>query len=245
MFPPGSTIRRVDGESVLLLGGPRALLMQLAHPAVARAVDEHSDFARDPFARLRRTLDMTGALVFGSDADAARSVEAIRAVHGRVVGDGYHAEDPELLLWVHATLVDTALHVHRVFLRRLSRREAEEFYEQSTAVAEALGLSRDCQPRDLAAFRDYVDRMVATLEVSATARRLSRAVLAPRAPVVAAPVFAAVRQLTIGLLPARLREEYGLPWDPVRGATLATVALTSQAVLPRVPRPLRTLGASR
>jgi len=244
MFPPGSTIRRVDGESVLLLGGPRALLMQLAHPAVAKAVDEHSDFERDPFARLRRTLDMTSALVFGSDGEAARSVASIRAVHGRVVGDGYRADDPELLLWVHATLVDTALHVHRVFLRRLSRREAEEFYEQSTAVAVALGLPRECQPRDLAAFRAYVDHMVATLEVTATARRLSRAVLEPRVPLVTTPVFAAVRQVTIGLLPARLRSAYRLSWDPARGAALAALALTSRAVLPRLPRPLRTLGAA-
>jgi uncharacterized protein (DUF2236 family) len=236
MFPPGSTIRRVDGESVLLLGGPRALLMQLAHPAIARAVDEHSDFEDDPFARLRRTLALTRAIVFGDDDEAARSVDAIRAVHAHVVGDGYRAEDHDLLLWVHATLVDTALTVHRVFLGRLPRREAEEYYEQSTAIAVALGLPRAAQPRDLAAFRAYVDGMVATVDVGDTARRLARAVLHPPAPVVTAPVFAAVRQVTIGLLPARLRVAYGLPWDPARGVALAAVALTSQALLPRLPR---------
>jgi uncharacterized protein (DUF2236 family) len=241
-FAPGSTIRRVDGEAVLLLGGPRALLLQLAHPAVAQAVAEHSDFASDPFTRLRRTLEATRAIVFGDDAEAAAAVEAVRRVHARVVGDGYRADDPDLLLWVHAALVDTALVVHRVFLRRLPDREAEEYYEQSTVIAELLGVPRDRQPRDLAAFRQYVADMVATLEVSDTARRLSHAVLRPRVPLAAGPVFGAVRQVTAGLLPPRVRAGYGLSWDPARGAALAAVALASQAVLPRVPRPLRVLG---
>jgi uncharacterized protein (DUF2236 family) len=242
MFPPGSTIQRVYRPPVLLLGGPRALLMQLAHPAIAKAVDEHSDFERDPFARLQRTLEATSALVFGDEDTAARSVASIRAVHERVVGDGYRADDPDLLLWVHATLVDTVLLVHRVFLRRLGRRKAEEFYEQSTAMAVALGLPRESQPRDLDAFRAYVAGMVATLEPDATSRRLARAVLhPPGTPWLAAPAFAFVRQVTVGLLPARLRAAYGLRWDPVRGAGLAAVALASQAVLPCLPAPASTV----
>ena len=76
LFPPDAVVRRVDGESVLLLGGGRALLMQLAHPLVAKGVAEHSDFRRDPFARLRRTLDATYAIVFGSEAEARAAAAA-------------------------------------------------------------------------------------------------------------------------------------------------------------------------
>lgn len=236
MFPPGSTIRRVNSPPVLLLGGPRALLMQLAHPAVAKAVAEHSDFERDPFTRLRRTLQATSAIVFGDEDEAALAVASVRAVHGTVAGEGYRADDPELLLWVHATLVDTVLLMHRVFLRRLPRRVAEEYYQQSAVVAEALGLPRSHQPPDLAAFRDYVDRMVRTLDVDDTSRRLAKAVLHPRnVPLMMEPAFAFVRPLTVALLPARLRDAYGLRWDPVRGAAVAAVALGSQAVLPRLP----------
>jgi len=72
LFGPEAVVRRVDAEAALLLGGGRALLMQLAHPLVARGVAEHSDFAENPFARLQRTLDATYTMVFGT-ADQARA----------------------------------------------------------------------------------------------------------------------------------------------------------------------------
>src|SRR6186713_3205406 len=111
----GATLRNLDAargvhaNAALLAGGGRALLMQLAHPQVAQGVAEHSDFARDPIARLLRTLRLTLALVYGSDADVSRALAAINGVHRHVSGEGYAATDPALLLWVHATLIDTAL----------------------------------------------------------------------------------------------------------------------------------------
>ena len=119
LFDDDAVIRRVDGELVLLLGGPRALLMQLAHPLVARGVAEHSGFKADPFARLQRTLDASFAIVFGSDEQSRRAAKSVKAAHRTVHGDGYDANDPELLLWVHSTLVDTALRIHNRFLRSL------------------------------------------------------------------------------------------------------------------------------
>ena len=116
MFAADAVIRRVDGEGVLLLGGGRALLMQLAHPAVAAGVSDHSDFRDDPFVRLRRTLDASYAIVFGEADEAAEVAAAVRAVHATVTGPGYRADDPALLLWVHATLVDTALRIYERLL---------------------------------------------------------------------------------------------------------------------------------
>ena len=246
LFPRGSVIRRVDGELVLLLGGTRALLMQLAHPLVARGVAEHSGFEADPFARLQRTLDASYTIVFGSAEDARRVARQVRAVHRRVKGDGYEANDPELLLWVHSTLVDTALRIHARFLRPLPAAEAEEYYRQSTMVAELLGVPLDRQPPDLAAFRAYVRHQVGTLEVTDEARTLARSVLHPRVPLpapaaaaVGAPLSLAVRNLTAGLLPEPLRRAYGLSWDPARRAAFASACLAARRTLPFVPRSIR------
>lgn len=235
-------IRRVDGELVLLLGGTRALLMQLAHPLVARGVAQHSGFEADPFARLQRTLDASYTIIFGTEQQARRVARQVHNVHRRVTGDGYEANDPELLLWVHSTLVDTALRIHGRFLGPLAPDEAEEYYRQSTSVAELLGVPRDLQPRDLAAFRTYVRHHVATLEVGDDARRLARSVLRPRVPlgaVVGEPISLAVRNLTAGLLPAPLRTAYGLSWDPARRAAFAAASFAVRQLLPRVPAPIR------
>ena len=239
LFPAESVVRRVDGERVLLLGGGRALLMQLAHPSVARGVAEHSDFRVDPFARLRRTLDATSAIVFGTVETAERAAASVRAVHDRVRGNGYDANDPALLLWVHATLVDTALRVHGRFLGGLSDDDAEQYYEESTVIAEVLGVPRHEQPRDLASFGDYVDGMVATLEVTDDARTLARAVLTPRVPLPLSPLARVGRDLTAGLLPPPLRRQYRLSWTPAHAAALGAAGVVSRLALPRVPASVR------
>lgn len=238
MFAPDSVVRRVDGERVLLLGGGRALLMQLAHPLVARGVAEHSGFKEDPFARLRRTLEASYTISFGTVEQAERIAAVVRTVHDRVRGEGYEANDPALLMWVHATLIDTALRVYGRFHGRLSAADAERYYQESTRKAELLGCSRAEQPDDLAAFKRYVRHMVATLTVSDQARRLGRAIVTPKVPVVGR----VGRDLTAGLLPAPLRRQYGLPWHPVQDAALEAAALASRLTLPWMPATLRRAG---
>ena len=238
-FPPDSVIRRVDGEWALLLGGGRALLMQLAHPLVAKGVAEHSDFKNNPFDRLQRTLDASWTIVFGTNADAARTAAVIHRVHDRVVGADYHANDPELLLWVHATLVDTALRVHRRFLGGLSDDEAEEFYAESMIVASLLGVPMERQPADLTAFRTYVRTMISTLVVSEEAKHQATEVLHPKLPLPLTPLMPFVRQLTVGLLPQPLRDAYGLRWDPARAVALDAASVAARQFLSRLPARLR------
>jgi uncharacterized protein (DUF2236 family) len=216
--------------------------MQLAHPLVARGVADHSGFEADPFARLQRTLDASYTIVFGSEEAARRVARRIHNVHRRVTGEGYEANDPELLLWVHSTLVDTALRIHSRFLGPLPRHEAEAYYRQSTQVAALLGVPLDQQPADLSAFRAYVRHQVGTLEVSDEARTLARSVLHPKVPlgaVVGEPISLVARNLTAGLLPEPLRTAYGLSWDPARQAAFAAACLAARQLLPRVPGRIR------
>src|SRR2546429_10004241 len=130
LYPEGSITRRVSREHVLILGGGRALLMQLAHPMVAAGVDEHSDFRQRPMYRLRRTIRLTMAIVFGDRETALAAARAVNQTHGRVRGERYRALDPDLLLWVHATLVDSALVTYDTFVRALSAGERDAFFPE-------------------------------------------------------------------------------------------------------------------
>src|ERR1700757_2410194 len=126
LFADDSIIRRVNRENVLLLGGGRALLMQLAHPKIAAGVDEHSDFRQRPLYRLRRTVRLTMAIVFGDRDTALAAARNVNRVHSRVKGRDYNALDPDLLLWVHATLVESAVVTYETFVRRLSTAQRED-----------------------------------------------------------------------------------------------------------------------
>ena len=238
LFGERSMIRRVNRESVILLGGSRALLMQIAHPLVAAGVAEHSRFEDDRLGRLLRTLHATYALVFGSPEQAAHTAAHVNALHARVTGPGYAARDPELLLWVHATLVDSALLSYSRFLRPLTREERCGYFEDCNRVAALLGLPRRLIPRDLDAFEAYLQSTVAGLEVSDDARRIARALFG-MTPLRDLPLVVPARLLAAGLLPPRLRRQFGLGWGPARAAALEATATVSRAVVPSLPRGLR------
>lgn len=216
LFPDDSIIRRVNRENVLLLGGGRALLMQLAHPLVAAGVDEHSDFRVRPIRRLRRTVQMMMAIVFGDRETALAAARSVNRVHGHVVGDGYRAMDPDLLLWVHATLVDSSLVTYETFVRRLSDEDREEFYQQSKVGGELLGIPRDFYPPAVGDFGAYLESMMAggPVVVDSRAKDLARYVLRPKLRLMPGRAMIPFEVVTAGLLPAALRSQYGLAWGP-------------------------------
>src|SRR6266567_4291650 len=182
LFAEDSITRRVNRENILLLGGGRALLMQLAHPKVAAGVDEHSDFRSHPIRRLRRTIRMTMAIVFGDRDTALAAARAVNQTHGRVRGHEYRALDPDLLLWVHATLVDSALVTYDTFVRALSPRERDEFFQESKLLGELLGIPRERFPVMYDDFVDYMDGMLSdgSVRVGPLAIDLGRPVVRPR-----------------------------------------------------------------
>lgn len=232
LFDEHSITRRVNRENILLLGGGRALLMQLAHPKVAAGVDEHSDFRAHPIRRLRRTIRMTMAIVFGDRETALAAARGVNQVHARVQGRDYRALDPELLLWVYATLADTALVTYETFVQPLVRSEREEFHQEFKLLGELLGIPRERFPATVADFDAYLEEMVATgpVRVDARARELAAQVMRPPARLLPGPVMLPLNVVTTGLLPPALREQYGLPWGP-RQQRAYRLAI---AVVPRV-----------
>jgi len=240
LYPDDSITRRVNRENVLLLGGGRALLMQLAHPSVAAGVDEHSDFRSHPIRRLQRTVRMTMAIVFGDRETALAAARAVNRVHGRVRGEGYHALDPELLMWVHSTLVDSAIVAYDTFVQRLRRTEREAFYRESMILGELLGIPRTQFPPTYADFEGYMERMLAgPVVVTDRARSLGRLVLRPPLRLLPGPVMIPFEVVTAGLLPAALREQYGLAWGVAQRRAYRLALATVPKVVALTPPLLR------
>jgi len=221
---------RVNAERLMLLAWSRAILLQLAHPLVAAGVAEHSTFrggALTAVMRLHDTVRAMLSLTFGDEPARERTLETIRAIHRRVNGrlpdavgpfargTAYSAEDPALLLWVHATLLDSIPPMYDRVVAPLSMAERDAYCEEAAAIAIALGARDADVPRTWAALRRYVDTTLAsgTIAVGAQARELADAVLAPPGARAVWPVARVNRLVTLGLLPAAVREQYGFPWS--------------------------------
>ncbi len=234
---------KINREAVTVLGGGRALLMQVANPSVAAGVIDHSDFGVDAFARLWRTLDTVLSVAFGDSGQAAAAAERVAGVHASVQGERsgatYSALDPELLLWVHATLVDTALLTYERFVGPLRQAERERYYEEMKRFAAEFGLAEADLPPDLWAFDAYLKVALAGFDISMDARRLAPGLLRPSCPWALAPASALMRFVTVGLLPAGVREGFALAWSPVRERALGAFEASVRAGLPLLPGRLR------
>ncbi len=239
LFEDDAIIRTVNRENVLMLGGGRALLMQLAHPKVAAGVDEHSDFRARPMYRLRRTIRLVMAIVFGDTETAMAAARTVNRMHAHVVGRDYRAMDPDLLLWVHATLVDTALVAYETFVRRLTGAERDDFYQQMKVMGELLGIPRGRFPETFDDFSAYLAATVSGLRVSRTSLELSRLVLRPKGLRMPGPVFMPIELVTTGLLPAELREQYALPWGPRRAQMFGLLSRALPKLIAVTPPVLR------
>ena len=256
-FSPDSIIWRVDREMALLLAGGRALLLQLAHPKVAAGVAQYSHFQRNPLARLQRTMTAMWSIGFDESTKAYAALERIGNIHNDVRGfvqadeavprgTRYDARDPQLLMWVHATLVDSAIIAYDLFVKPLSFQEKARYYEDSKKLAELFDIPNEVVPQSWAEFNAYFDKMLQgnTLAVGPTARFLAHDIVYPRPWILrpAAPLF---RVVTAGLLPERLRSAYGLKWNRPREKIFWLFARLFRMLLPLIPGQLRIVPNAR
>ena len=214
LFPPGSLARVIGGRpAVFAVAAGRAILMQLAHPSVAAGIDEHSTFKQDPLGRTMRTTEAFRHFFWRTRREVDEIVPKVRAQHARVTGPGYDAEDPALLLWVHATTIDSLMDVYSTTVRRLDDSERAVFYEQAKVIAELLGCPRDRQPEDLASFDAYMSDTVAELRASDVGRSLARDFLFFPVRTWATPIAASFRLLVCGSTPEPIRKQLDVPWS--------------------------------
>lgn len=247
---------RVHREVVGLAGWGSAILAQLAHPAVARAVADHSGFRGGwaaPWRRLSGTLDAMLALTFGPEAEAERTARRINAIHDRVHGDvpkheraptaraAYSAHDPALLAWVHLTCADAFVRAHELFVTPLAREERDRYCAESVAIEPRLGIPAGTLPRTWAGVQATIAARVASGEivVGPTARSLAADILRPPGLRLAGPFLTPLRLATAGLLLPAIRDGYGLPWTPRHARALRLLARTVRIGLRVTPGPLR------
>lgn len=234
-FAPESMVRRLGNSAVTpFLGGGAAVLLQVAHPLVGIGVVEHSGFDRDLWRRLVRTLRALYLITFGDRAEAERAGAAVRAVHERVHGETteqlgpfppgtrYSASEPELMLWVHATLVYSSLAAYERFVHELTTDERERYLTEMNLVAELFGTPKSVLPPDHAAFREYFDGRLASgvITVTAPAHDVASVILASPLPAPMRLLAPAHRLATARILPERLRHEYGLRWTTLHELAL-------------------------
>jgi uncharacterized protein (DUF2236 family) len=252
LYGPGSEAWRLNREAMLLLGaGPRALLLQLAHPSVAAGVDEHSDFRADPWRRLQGTLRSYLTIVYGTATAARAEIRRLNGLHRTIAGAGYTARDPDLSLWVHATLVDTTIVAYDAWLEPMSREQRARYYAETVPIGRAFGVPPDLLPPDLDAFEAYVAAMLGPdgpVRVSPVARDLADAVLhPPLGPVlpalaaVPARLYAWTLWPSIGLLPASVRDDYGFRWGLLERAVSGWLVAGWRAWRPLLPVSFRQM----
>ncbi len=227
---------RINSERLALLGWSRAILMQLAHPLVAAGVADHSSFRTGRLTAARRLHETVRAMLslsFGSEAMRSKTLTHIRGIHRRVngtlgeragpfaAGTPYSAEDPALLLWVHATLLESVLLVHERLIAPLTDVERDRYCLEAAPVVRALGATEGA-PLSWSELQGYLTHTYATgrIVVSAQARALAMAVLRPPFAPLVAPVARVNRLFTVGSLPAFIREQYGFAWTAADSAEL-------------------------
>jgi uncharacterized protein (DUF2236 family) len=237
LFGPHSAMWRIARENVLFAGAPRALLLQLAHPAVLSGVIDHSHVATDPFGRSVRTFEAMYTLAFGDLESALRVVGTVwrrhQSVRGTVTpdttspasGTPYHATDPGLLLWVWATLEDTMLRTFETFVRPLSAAERASFHEEAKTMPIAFGMREADIPPTVADFDAYVKSTIdgPMLDVTSEARRQWEILRRERPSSALVGALMLPRQRALSLL---------IDGSPVRLLAPAVARLFAGAMLP-------------
>ncbi|HEX2089800.1 MAG TPA: oxygenase MpaB family protein [Actinomycetota bacterium] len=253
LFGPNSSFWRIGRERVLLLGGPAALLLQVAHPLIAAGVADQSDFRHHPYQRLTATLDATLTISFGDRRQAEAAAARVAATHARVrgtlrttvgpVAEGtpYDAADPELALWVHATLVETGLDTYHRFVQPLTEVQRGRYFQDARSFGALFAVGDDVMPASYEAFRRYVESMKRgrALAVGPDAKELARHILNPPVPGPLTPVSRLARLLAASLLPPQLRTAFGLTWTRREAAVLRAAAASVRLTLPLTPPSVR------
>jgi uncharacterized protein (DUF2236 family) len=249
---PGSAAWHLERDSVIFMGGGRAVLLQLAHPFVAYAIAQHSRTRDDVVGRFRRTFDNVFAMSFGDLDHAFTAARRVHNIHTRITGTidedagafprgtTYHANDADSQLWVYATLIDTVVTVTERVKGPLAPALKEAYYRDSWSFARLFAIPDRALPPSWGAFQEYVARMCASnvLTVTAPAREMSGFLFG-------GALGGAVAAVTSSLLPRRLREDFGLAYGARERIVARGMVAAARAATLVTPQAARDLPAYR
>jgi len=226
LFGPGSVTWRLHKEPALLVGGLRALMVQALHPLAIAAVADHSDYRSDVWGRYARTTNYVATTIYGTTRQAEALGARVREVHrpirgvDAVTGRPYAADDPELLLWIHTTLVESFLAAYRRFVRPLSAEDGDRYVAEMVRQAVLVGLEAAEVPATEAANGAFIDSLRPELMVTRTALEAVDTVLHPPLSAWRRPFWWVAGQAAISLMP-----DHSLALLGMRRAALAEAAV--------------------
>jgi uncharacterized protein (DUF2236 family) len=251
LFGPASITWRVHADPSMALAGLRALLLQAVHPLAMAGVAQHSDFRGDPWGRLLRTAEYVAVVSYGSTAEVQRAAARVRGLHRKLVGvepesgTTYRVDDPELLLWVHCSEVESFLSTAVRCGMRLTGEQRDRYYREQVLSGELVGLAARDVPSSRTAMAAYFERVRPHLRVTAEARRTARFVLWPPMPSLvqlgtpARPAWVALAAAAGAMLPRWARRLYALPGLPTTDVAATAAGLAFRSGLLVVPERLR------
>jgi len=247
LFGPGSMHWKIYRSPSMIFGAYSALLLQIAHPAVADGVAQFSQFSKDYLGRAERTFTSMIKIYFGDQKTALQSGRKLHHIHNMIRGkikvkkngtlkeEDYCANDPEHLCWVQATLVATSIQVYEMVVEELSYQEKERFFQESKISAKVMGIPSNKYPYDYAAFQKYYKEMINGdyLIVNKTTRDLAKVIFEP--PHIPACL---ARLLAAGLLPFHFRTEFDLKYPSWQKKLYRFIVKTVAILMWLVPSPL-------
>lgn len=254
IFGPKSLTWRINRESALFLASGRAAVLQLLHPWVTTALLQHSRVLNDPIRRFHNTFRSVFAMIFGAMDQALASSQNLYALHSRIQGkmeegvgrfpadSPYRATETKALLWVYATLVESALLAYEFALPPLLALEKEQYYQESFRMAALFGIPQEALPQTWTAFEAYNQEMGNSdqLGVNDRTREMASAILSGAGSWIRPPSW--FRSLTTFWLPERFRQELNLPFSSLERLSVEKAQRNIRLLYPHLPKKLRYVG---
>ncbi len=236
---------QINHQKCGLFFGPAAAILQIAHPRIAQGVAEHSDFRNDTMGRLRRTLSATNGIAFGTVAEAEQIKERLHKVHGQVRGEtadgmngrnSYSAFEPDLLLWVLATLVMASVSGWEMVYGTLPPDRRENFYRDMLRFGTYFGVRQSDCPRDWREFSDYYNEMIHGNELAShpLCAEVCGHIVHPRSTFGTRLLGHGLRFMIVETFPAELREKMGLRSTPMTKLKMYALRRTAPHWFPRL-----------
>lgn len=249
-FPLDSEMWRINHQRCGLFYGPAAAILQIAHPRIAQGVADHSDFDSDSLGRLTRTLQGTNRIAFGTRAEAEAMQQKLQSIHSQVRGDTsagmdgrpkYSAFEPDLLLWVLATMITAALEGYQLIGNQPSAERKQQFYTEMREFGSYFGLDAEYGPADYQAFEDYYHEMLNSdlLGSHPICAQLAQAIALPSDSLKARTIGRSIYSLTVETLPFPARERLGFKSSALTRSSMRLLKTAAPRVFPRLPQPLR------
>jgi len=220
LFGPQSIVWRVNRDRTFPLAGMRSLMVQALHPLAMAGVAQHSNWRKDPFGRLAATSSYLLTTTYGDTASALAAAAWVRKIHTHVkgvdteTGLAYSAEDPDLLLWVHAGMVDSIITVVQRYGRTLEEAEADRYVGEMVRFAEIVGVPAEQVPSTVRSLREYIDSVALRQATPAAKDAIGVVLDPPDLDGDSRDLWHDLGQVAVGTLPAWAREMYGFDAPP-------------------------------